>query len=60
MKRTRNLKCKDKRPYDSHGVARAAMVKFFDSKFGGVISPNAGVYPCNGHYHWGHSRDRKS
>lgn len=60
MKRTRNLKCKTKQgQYESRGAAYKAMQSFFDRNFGGVVSPNASVYSCNGHFHWGHSRDRK-
>lgn len=60
MKRTRRLSCKTKSgQYSSHGAALAAMHGFFRDKFGGVVSPNAGVYPCGDHYHWGHDRPRK-
>lgn len=61
MKRTRNLKCKQKTgQYANKESARAAMQSFYRRNFGGVVSPNATVYPCNGHYHWGHFRNRKS
>lgn len=60
MKRTRNLSCKNKQGrYDDHGQATKAMHDFFRRNFGGVVSPRASVYPCNGHFHWGHDRPRK-
>lgn len=60
MKRTRNLKCKTKSGhFDTHGKANAAMKDFYRRNFGGVVSPNASVYPCKDHFHWGHDRPRK-
>lgn len=60
MKRTRNLTCKNKQnQYASRQKAKDAMFDFYRRNFGGVVSPNASVYPCNGHFHWGHHRPRK-
>jgi hypothetical protein len=60
MKRTRRLTCKDKSGvYTSRKAANDAMWDFYRRNFGGVKSPNASVYPCSGHFHWGHSRPRK-
>lgn len=60
MKRTRNLKCKTKTgQYSSRQKAKDAMFDFYRRNYGGVVSPNAQVYPCGDHFHWGHFRNRK-
>lgn len=60
MKRTRSLSCKGKQKnHETRGDAYDAMNSFFSRNYGGVVSPNASVYPCKDHFHWGHSRDRK-
>lgn len=58
MKNTRKMSCPGKAKYDTFDAALEAKRSFYRDKFGGMES-NSSVYKCSGHFHWGHTRDRK-
>jgi hypothetical protein len=58
VKRTRSLRCKDKKDYLNKKAAEDAMHSFRRRNLGGLRT-NTQVYKCGDHYHWGHYRNRK-